>query len=242
MKTLGRYMLFMSKLFTNREPLKVYLRRLVDECVAVGTNSTLIVTIISFFVGAVIVIQMDNALGNPLIPVTIIGFAEREMVMLEFAPTVTAIIMAGKVGSNIASELGTMRITEQIDALEVMGINSASYLVLPKVIAGILMFPSLVILSASLSLLGGFLVVLLTGIMSVQEYVDGLRMEFTPFSIPFALIKAVVFGFLVTSISAFEGYHTKGGALEVGVSSTKAFNNSSIFILVADLVLAKLLL
>ncbi|MEH0156746.1 ABC transporter permease [Limibacter armeniacum] len=242
MKTLGRYMLFMGKLFVNREPIKVYWQRFVDECIQVGNNSIFIVSIISLFVGAVIVVQMLNALDNPLIPITIVGFAEREMVVLEFAPTVTAIILAGKVGSNIASELGTMRISEQIDALEVMGINSASYLVLPKIIAGIVMFPPLVILSASLSVAGGYILIILTKLMTLEDYINGLRMQFDPFTVPFALIKAFVFGFIVTSVSAFEGYHTKGGALEVGQSSTKAFNNSSILILFADLLLANLLL
>ncbi|GAA4821928.1 ABC transporter permease [Algivirga pacifica] len=242
MKALGKYIIFMGKLFRNREPLKVYLSRMMDECIMVGNNSIMIVSIIAFFVGAVIVLQMDNALDSPFIPISIIGFAEREMVVLEFAPTVTAIILAGKVGSNIASELGTMRISEQIDALEVMGINSASYLVLPKIVAGIIMFPPLVIYSAFLSILGGYVLVMLTGLMSVADYFYGLRMEFDPFTVPFALIKAIVFGFIVTSISAFKGFYTKGGALEVGQSSTSAFNSSSILILVADLLLAKLLL
>ena len=163
------------------------------------------------------------------------------MTLLELAPTITAIVYAGKVGSNIAGELGTMRITEQIDALEVMGINATSYLVFPKIIASVVMFPVLVILSAFISIYGGYLTSLATGVISGTDYLIGIQIEFLPFSVVFALIKAVVFGFLVAAIAAYQGFFTKGGALEVGQSSTSAVTNSCIAVLAADFFLAYLL-
>ena len=164
------------------------------------------------------------------------------MTLLELSPTIIAIVFAGKVGSNIAGEIGTMRITEQIDALEVMGVNSSSYLVLPKIIASILMFPILVILSATLAISGGYLAGTLTDVITGAEYIYGLRYEFNPFNLPFALIKAYVFAFIVSSISSYQGYYTSGGALEVGKSSTNAVTNSCIAILIADYLLAQILL
>jgi phospholipid/cholesterol/gamma-HCH transport system permease protein len=166
----------------------------------------------------------------------------REMTILELAPTITSIVLAGKVGSNIAGGLGTMRITEQIDALEVMGINSASYLVLPKIIAALLMFPLLVIVAMTLSILGGYIAGTFSGALSAQEYIEGLRSEFIPYNIVFALIKSFVFAFLISSISSYLGYHTKGGALEVGAASTSAVTNSIIAVLIADYVCAGILL
>jgi phospholipid/cholesterol/gamma-HCH transport system permease protein len=166
----------------------------------------------------------------------------REMTILELAPTITSIVLAGKVGSNIAGGLGTMRITEQVDALEVMGINSASYLVLPKVIAAIFMFPLLVIVAMTLSILGGYLAGTMSGALTAQEYITGIRDVFVPYNITFALIKSVVFAFLISSISAFQGYNTKGGALEVGAASTNAVTNSIIAVLIADFVCAQVLL
>jgi phospholipid/cholesterol/gamma-HCH transport system permease protein len=161
---------------------------------------------------------------------------------LEFAPTITGIVLAGKVGSNIAGELGTMRITEQIDALEVMGINSTSYLVLPKIIAAIIVFPMLVTLAAFLAIWGGYLAGWLTGAIAPQEYIQGIQYEFKPFNVTFALIKSVFFAFLIVTISSFQGYFTSGGALEVGQSSTKAVTNSCIAVLIADYLLAQLLI
>jgi phospholipid/cholesterol/gamma-HCH transport system permease protein len=172
----------------------------------------------------------------------VISQVVREMTVLELAPTVMAIIFAGKVGSSMAGNLGTMRITEQIDALEVMGINSINYLVLPKIVASLIMYPMLVIVSGVCALLGGYLVGNITGILSPDEYIYGIRYMFNPFTITFALIKSFVFAFLVSSISSFKGYYTYGGALEVGISSTKAVTTSVIAILLADYLLAQLLL
>lgn len=198
--------------------------------------------LVSTFMGAVTTVQTAFNLIAPYIPNYVVSQVVREMTVLELAPTIMAIIYAGKVGSSMAGNLGTMRITEQVDALEVMGINSASYLVLPKVIASLLMYPLLVILSVVAGLAGGYIVVLLTGLITPTDYIYGLRYSFNEFTITFALIKAFVFAFLVSSISSFKGYYTKGGALEVGQSSTEAVTTSVIAILIADYLLAQLLL
>jgi phospholipid/cholesterol/gamma-HCH transport system permease protein len=192
--------------------------------------------------GGVTTIQTAANLVNPFIPDYVISVVVRDMAVLELSPTIIAIIFAGKVGSNIAGELGTMRITEQIDALEVMGINSSSYLVLPKVVACLIMYPMLVILSMFLTLWGGYIAGTLSGVMSGSDYLYGLRFEFIEFNIFFALIKAVVFSFLIASISAYKGFYTTGGALEVGHASTAAVTNSCIAVLLADYGLAQLLL
>lgn len=219
-----------------------YVRLTLTECVNVGFNSLFIVSVVSLFMGAVTTIQTAFNLVSPLIPAPVISLVVRDMTILELSPTIIAIIYAGKVGSNIAGELGTMRITEQIDALEVMGINATSYLVLPKIIASILMYPMLVILSGFLTIWGGYVTSLLTGVMTGTDYIIGIRMQFVPFNVFFALIKALVFAFLIASISAYRGFFTSGGALEVGQASTAAVVNSCIAVLLADYLLAQLLL
>jgi phospholipid/cholesterol/gamma-HCH transport system permease protein len=242
MKSFGKYLIFIGQLFVRRESIRTYIALTLDECVKVGYNSLFIVVVVSVFMGAVTTIQTAYNLVSPFIPDYVISLVVRDMTILELAPTIMAIVYAGKVGSNIAGELGTMRITEQIDALEVMGINATSYLVLPKVIASMLMYPMLVILSAFLSIYGGYLTSIATGMISGYDYVYGIRYEFVEFNIFFAMIKAFVFAFLVASISAYKGFFTTGGALEVGRSSTAAVTNSCIAILLADYLLAQLLL
>jgi len=241
MKSLGEYLLFLWRAFTNREPLRIYWKLYIDECLLIGIDSLTIVAITSTFIGAVTAVQTAYNLVSPLIPVYIIGLIVRDMTILELAPTVTAIVFAGKVGSNIAGQLGTMRITEQIDALEVMGINSTSFLVLPKIFAGITMYPLLVILAGFLAILGGYVAGTLGGLITPDEYIYGIRADFIEFNVTFALVKSFVFAFLITSISAFQGYYTQGGALEVGIASTKAVTNSCIALLLADYLLAELL-
>lgn len=241
MSKIGKYFIFLGKLFTDREKFRVYFSLVFDEAVQIGIGSLLIVSIVSFFLGAVTCVQTAANLDNPFVPHYIISLIVRDSTILEFAPTITGIVLAGKVGSNIAGELGTMRITEQIDALEVMGINSTSYLVLPKIIAAIVVFPMLVTLAAFLSIWGGYLAGWLTGAIAPQEYIQGLQYEFKSFNVPFALIKAVVFAFLIVTISSFQGYFTSGGALEVGRASTAAVTNSCIAVLIADYLLAQLL-
>jgi phospholipid/cholesterol/gamma-HCH transport system permease protein len=239
---IGRYFMFIGHLFTNRESFRTYYRLTLDEAVGIGIGSLFLVALVSTFMGAVTTVQTAYNMVNPLIPNFVISQVVREMTILELAPTIIAVIYAGKVGSSIAGGLGTMRITEQIDALEVMGINSVSYLVLPKVIASILMYPLLVIVAGVCALLGGYLVGTMTGVITPNDYKYGLRFDFNEFNITFALIKSVVFAFLVSSISSFKGYYTQGGALEVGISSTQAVTNSVIAVLLADYFLAQLLL
>ena len=232
----------MYTLFIKRETFKTYVGLTIDECMKVGIDSIFIVVIISTFIGAVTAVQTAYNLVSPLIPNYVISVIVRDMTILELAPTITAIVFAGKVGSNIAGELGTMRITEQIDAIDVMGINSASFLVLPKIIACLLMYPLLVIVAGYLGMLGGYVAATLTGAMTPSEYEYGLRADFIQFNITFALVKSYTFAFLISSISAFTGYYTLGGALEVGKASTKAVTTSCIAILSADYLLAQLLL
>jgi phospholipid/cholesterol/gamma-HCH transport system permease protein len=242
MRSLGRYFIFLGHLFVNRETFKTYVRLILDESILIGVNSILIVVIVSTFIGAVTAVQTAWNLVSPLIATYVIGVIVRDMTILELAPTITAIVFAGKVGSNIAGGLGTMRITEQIDALEVMGINATSYLVLPKIIAAMLMYPLLVILACFLSIYGGYLAGTLTNVITPEEYIYGIRSDFNDYTIAFMLIKSLVFAFLVASISSYKGFFTKGGALEVGKASTSAVTNSCIAILLADYLLAQLLL
>lgn len=234
-------MMFLGHMFTNREPFRVYVRQFFDECMIIGIDSVFIVVVISLFIGAVTSVQTAYNLVSPLIPLYVIGLVVRDMVILEIAPTFTGVVFAGKVGSNIAGGLGTMRITEQIDALEVMGINATSYLVLPKILAAMFMYPLLVILAMFLGIYGGYLAGTFAGLLTPEDYIYGIRSDFKPFGVMFALIKSVVFGFLIASISAYKGFFTTGGALEVGRASTKAVTNSCIAILVADFLLAQLL-
>ena len=242
MRGIGKYFIFLGNLFIKREPVGTYLKQILDECIKVGIDSLVIVTIVSTFIGAVTCIQTAYNLVSPLIPRYVISLVVRDMTLLELAPTITAIVFAGKVGSNIAGELGTMKISEQVDALEVMGINSVSFLGLPKIIACVIMFPLLVILAGFLAIMGGYLAGTITGVITPHEYIYGIRADFNEFNVTFAIIKSIVFAFLVSSISSFKGYFTKGGALEVGMSSTSAVTNSCIAILVADYLLAELLI
>ena len=242
LQAFGKYLLFLSSLFIRKESARILFKRTIDEAILIGINSILIVGIVSSFIGAVTCVQVAYNLNNAFIPRSTIGFMVREMTILELAPTITSIVLAGKVGSSIAGGLGTMQITEQVDALEVMGINSASYLVLPKVLAALFMFPMLVILAMFLSILGGYLAGTITGEITAQEYITGIRGDFIPYNILFALIKSVVFAFLISTISSFRGYFTQGGALEVGAASTAAVTNSVIAVLIADYACAQLLL
>jgi phospholipid/cholesterol/gamma-HCH transport system permease protein len=242
MRSIGKYFMFLGAMFTDRESFRTYYKLVMEEAIAIGINSIVIVVIVSTFIGAVSAVQTAYNLVSPLIANYVVSLIVRDMTILELAPTITAIVFAGKVGSNIAGELGTMRITEQIDALEVMGINSVSYLVLPKVVATVLVYPLLVIIAGFLSIYGGYIASLATGIVTSTEYIYGIRYEFNEFTVTFALIKSLVFAFLISSISSYKGYYTQGGALEVGKASTSAVTNSCIAILTADYLLAQLLL
>src|SRR5688572_5692887 len=241
-REIGKYFIFLGYLLTNRESFKTYYKIVLEECISIGIGSMLLVALVATFMGAVTTVQTAANMVNPFIPKYVISQVVREMTILELAPTIIAVIYAGKVGSSMSGQLGTMKITEQVDALEVMGINSISYLVLPKIIASMLMYPMLVIIAGVCALMGGYLAGTIADIITPNDYVYGIRFSFNPFFVAFALIKSVVFAFLVASISSFKGYYTQGGALEVGVSSTQAVTNIVIAILVADYLLAQLLL
>lgn len=240
--TIGLYFLFMGKVFARPEKRWIFYRETVKEIEKLGINSIGIIAIISAFMGAVITIQTAYNTENPFLPSYLIGLAARDSILLEFSSTIVALILAGKVGSNIASEIGTMRVTEQIDALEIMGVNSASYLVLPKITASMLFNPFLCIMSIAVGITGGWAVGVFTGVVTTQDYIDGIQYVFYPFYITYAIIKTLFFAFIITTISAFYGYYVDGGSLEVGKSSTKAVVYSSVVILLFNLILTQLLL
>ncbi|MCC7232261.1 MAG: ABC transporter permease [Bacteroidia bacterium] len=239
---LGRYWMFIKEMLSRPEKLSIYWKQLLRELDNFGYGSLGIVALTSVFMGAVITIQTVYNLVNPLVPMSAVGIVARDSIILEFSPTMMSLVLAGKIGSSIASEIGTMRVTEQIDAIEIMGINSASYLSLPKVVAAILIFPFVVIISMFLGIFGGWIAGTLAGVISSADYINGIQDSFVPFNIVFALIKTVTFAFLITSVAAYHGYHTEGGALEVGQSSTNAVVYSSILILVFDYILTQLIL
>ncbi len=238
---LGLYLIMMKKVVSIPEKWSVFRKQLVLEMEKIGLNSVVIVIILSFFVGAVVSIQTAFNMSNPLLPSYLVGLASRDSLILEFSPTMISLILAGKVGSSIASEIGSMRVTEQIDALEIMGINSASFLILPKIIASIFFFPLLIILSMSIGMIGSW-VGGLSADVTTAEFLSGLKYEFNSFYVTYAMIKTVFFAFIISSVSAYYGYHTKGGAIAVGKSSTTAVVASSILILLFNYLLTDIIL
>ncbi len=237
---IGRYFILLGKVFSRPEKGAIYYRRVLFEIEALGINSMPLTAIISVFIGAVITLQMSISLESPFIPQLMIGYATREVMILEFSSTVIALILAGKVGSNISSEIGTMRITEQIDALEIMGVNSASYLILPKIIATVFFFPFLALFSMLIGTVGGYLIAAM-GVMNPNDYIDGLQYSFVLWEISYSLIKMAVFAFIITTISAYYGYYADGNSLEVGRASTRSVVVSSIVIMIFNLMLTQLL-
>ncbi len=238
----GRYLLMLKGMFTKPENMKVYWKEFMHQCVEIGIGALGIVVIISFFMGAVSAVQTAYQLVSPIIPKSTIAQIVRDTVILEFAPTLVCIVLAGVIGSKIASELGNMRVSEQIDALEIMGINTKSFLILPKVLAAIITIPLLVILSMALGIWGGRLAGTASGILSTDTFDRGLIENFTPFNVRFAMYKAITFAFIISSIPAYYGYYVKGGALEIGRSSTKSVVVSCVMILFADYILAAIFL
>ena len=239
---LGKYWLFMGSLVSKPEKFTVYRNRILEEMESIGVSSLGIVSLISVFMGAVITIQTVYNLVNPLVPLYVVGLVARDTMIIEFSPTIIMLVLAGKVGSSIASEIGTMRVTEQIDALEIMGINSIGYLVLPKMIAAIFISPFLVLISMFVGISGGWVAGELSGVIPSADYIRGIQYQFLPFNVTFAMIKTVVFAYLITSISAYQGFYTDGGSLEVGQSSTRAVVYSSVLILIFDYILTQLIL
>lgn len=238
---IGRYATFMRGVLRRPEKGSIFRKLLLEEMNAIGIQSLGIVALLSVFMGAVICIQTAHQVSG-WIPVYTIGFTVRQTMILEFSPTLIPVILAGKVGSNIASQLGTMRVTEQIDALEIMGVNSAGYLVLPKMVAALTCIPFLVILSMGLGIASGLWVGVSTGVSSIADFEYGMQVDFNAFDVTYALIKTCVFALIISSVSAYHGYHTSGGALEVGKSSTKAVVYAVVIVMVANLVLTQMLL
>lgn len=238
----GRYLLMIKGMFSRPESGKMYWKELMHQCSEIGLGSLGIVVIISVFMGAVSALQTAYQLVSPIIPLSAIAQIVRDTVILEFSPTLICIVLAGVVGSKIASELGNMRVSEQIDALEIMGINTKAYLVFPKIIAAMIMIPLLVVISMGLGIWGGRLAVVASEIMSYTEFDKGLMESFIEFNVYFAMIKGYTFAYIISSIPAYYGYYVQGGALEIGRASTKAVVVSCVAILFADYILAALLL
>ncbi|MCM1518331.1 MAG: ABC transporter permease [Pseudoflavonifractor sp.] len=232
----------MKRVFTIPDKWKVFFKRFVQEVSKLGLDSIPLVIVISIFIGAVCAIQMQLNVSSPLIPAYAVGLGTREIVLLEFSSSILCLILAGKVGSNIASEIGTMRVTEQIDALDIMGVNSANFLVLPKITAFLFFMPILVVFSMTTGLFGGYLVGVFTDVISASKYVYGLQTMFTEWYVWYGIIKSLFFSVIISSVASFFGYYVKGGALEVGKASTNAVVSSSILILLFDVILTKLLL
>jgi phospholipid/cholesterol/gamma-HCH transport system permease protein len=238
----GRYLLMLKGMFTKPENMRMYWKEFMHQCVEIGIGSLGIVVIISFFMGAVSAVQTAYQLVSPIIPKATIAQIVRDTVILEFAPTLVCIVLAGVVGSKIASELGNMRVSEQIDALEIMGINTKAYLIMPKIVAALITIPLLVILSMALGIWGGRLAGTASGILSTDTFDSGLLQNFIPYNVRFAMYKAITFAFIISSIPAYYGYFVKGGALEIGRSSTKSVVVSCVMILFADYLLAAIFL
>lgn len=237
---LGRYFMLVKRIFSKPEKLSVYVKQIIYEIDSIGIGSLPIIAIISFFMGGVITIQAAFGFTSPLVPLYAVGFTTRESMLLEFSPTIVCLILAGKIGSNIASEIGSMRITEQIDALEIMGINSAGYLILPKIAACMIIFPFLIALSMFLGIFGGYVMGLSTGACTSYQFIFGIQAFFEPWKLYYSFTKVITFAFLITSISSYFGYYTHGGALEVGKSSTSAVVYSSILILIFNFLLTQI--
>ena len=242
LQQLGEYVLLMNKVFTIPTRWSMFFKQLMREIYKLGVDSIWIVVIISVFIGTVIAIQISLNITSPLIPKFTIGYTTREIILLEFSSSIMCLILAGKVGSNIASEIGTMRVTEQIDAMEIMGINSANFLIMPKITGMMLFIPVLVIFSMTTGIFGGMFASYIVDGMTPSSFEFGLQYFFNPFYISYSMIKSVVYAFIISLVAFFFGYNLKGGSLEVGKASTNAIVISSILILLADVVLTQIML
>ena len=238
----GKYVLLMKRVFAKPDRWKMFFRQFPKELEKLGLQSLPIVAIISVFIGFIMTMQTKLNTTSPLLPVYTTGLVTRDTLLLEFSSTILCLILAGKVGSNIASEIGTMRITEQIDALEIMGVNSANYLILPKIAAFIIMMPFLVVFSMALGIFGGYFVGILTSIMTTGNYLTGIQYAFVPFYVFYSLIKSMIFAFIISSVAAYYGYYAYGGALDVGKASTNAVVNGSVLILFFNILITKIML
>ena len=238
---LGRYFLLLKASIAKPERFSMYYKETMRQMDAIGVGSLFIVLLISVFIGMVTAVQFADQLGDSFIPSYYIGYIVRDITIIEMAPTITCLVLAGKVGSNLAAEIGGMRQKEHIDAMEIMGVNTAAYLVMPKIIAAIVMIPLLVAISAFVSIIGGYLATVLPGSLSHTEYVLGLRSFFEPKYVRIMFVKAGAFAFLITSISCYYGYYVRGGSIELGEASTSAVVVSNVMILLFDFIIALLL-
>jgi len=241
LQTFGEYLLLMGRTFSRPERIRMFMKKYVQEMSSLGINSIGIVLLISFFIGAVICIQMKLNIQSPWMPKFVTGYTTREIMLLEFSSSIMCLILAGKVGSNIASELGTMRVTQQIDALEIMGVNSASYLILPKILGMITIMPLLVIFSSATGIIGAYATAYIGHIIPPSDLTVGIQHDFNPWFMWMSIIKSLFFAFLISSVSSFYGYTVKGGSVEVGKASTDAVVSSSVLILFSDVFLTQLL-
>ena len=239
--TFGRYVMLMGRTFARPERMRMFLKQYVKEMAQLGVDSIGIVLLISFFIGAVICIQMKLNIQSPWMPRWVSGYTTREIMLLEFSSSIMCLILAGKVGSNIASEIGTMRVTQQIDALEIMGINSASYLILPKIMGMITIMPFLVIFSSAMGIVGAYATAFIGHIMSPDDLTLGLQHNFNDWFVWMSIIKSLFFAFIISSVPAFFGYTVEGGSVNVGKASTNAVVSSSALILFSDVFLTQLL-
>ncbi|RUA09284.1 MAG: ABC transporter permease [Flavobacteriia bacterium] len=239
---IGKYFLMLGQVFKKPQKRSVFHDNIFKEIEELGLKSIGIVAFISFFVGGVVAIQTGLNVDNPWIPKYLIGFATKRSIILEFAPTFMSVILAGKVGSYITSSMGTMRVTEQIDALEVMGVNTLNHLILPKIIATVFFYPFIVTLAMILGIFGGWVAGEITGLFTVDNYIEGIRLEFKPYLIVYALTKTMVFAFLIATIPSYYGYYVEGGSLEVGKASTKAVVWTSVVIIIFNYFLTQMLL
>lgn len=238
----GEYLLLLKKVFRKPEKWKIYIREIIHEMTEIGVGSVGLIVIISTFIGAVMTMQIAFQLVSDLIPSSVIGQINRDSNILELGPTISALVLMGKVGSSISSQIGSMRVTEQIDALEIMGINAAGYLILPKIIAGVIMVPVLVTVAIGCALVGGLFGGVLSGAVSADDYIEGIQGGFNGFTVAVAMVKAFVFGFIITSVPAYKGFFVRGGALEVGQAGTRAVVIGCISILACDYIITALML
>lgn len=242
LSSFGDYILLLGRTFTKPDKWKEFFRTYIDEVQKLGVNSIPIVLIISVFIGAVIAIQMQLNIMSPMLPKYTVGLAVREIILLEFSSTIMALILAGKVGSNIASEIGTMRVTEQIDAMEVMGLNSANYIILPKITAMVTYIPVLVGFSMAMGFFGAYAIAFFANLMPTQQLTYGFQAYFKEFYVWYAIFKSLFFGFIISSVAAYYGYSVKGGSREVGKASTNAVVVSSVVILILDVLITQIMM
>ena len=237
----GKYLILMGRSFARPERMRMFMKQYVKEMSGLGVDSIGIVLLISFFIGAVICIQMKLNIQSPWMPRWVSGYTTREILLLEFSSSIMCLILAGKVGSNIASEIGTMRVTQQIDALEIMGVNSASYLILPKMLGLITIMPFLVIFSSATGILGAYATAYVGQVLNPDDLTAGLQHSFNPWFMWMSIIKSLFFAFIISSVSSYHGYTVEGGSVEVGKASTNAVVTSSVLILCSDVFLTQLL-